>query len=95
MKIWKIINDCLTGVDASTFDYARVGGMAGTFVLIAAAIVMIAQAKFDPGGFALALGGLIAATCAGVKVKETTEPRTVVATQEHAPGVAVQTETQS
>jgi|GEM_PF-1734941 len=93
--IAKLTSDCLTGIDGTSFDYARVGGCAGTVMLIGGAGVMIVQGKFEPVAFAGALGGLIAATCAGVKIKETTEPQTVTATQERTSGVATQTETRS
>ena len=87
----KLVRDCLTGIDGQSFDYARVGGCGGVAVLLAGAIVMIVQGKFGPVEFATALGGLIAGTCIGVKVKESTEPRITVLTQATAPGASVQT----
>ena len=73
----KIINDWFTGPDGVTYDPARALWILGMFAFLAFTGHMIYKSdkEFDMVNFGLAYGGLLAAGAAGVKIKETTEPK--------------------
>ena len=78
----KITKDCFTGPDGVTYDPARVLWIVGivAFLAFTAHGVFKDDKAFDMVNFGLAYGGLLAAGAAGVKVKETTEPKATVVT---------------
>ncbi len=73
----KVIKDCFTGPDGVTYDPARVLWIIGmvAFLAFTAHSIYKSNKDFDMVNFGLAYGGLLAAGAAGVKVKETTEPK--------------------
>jgi hypothetical protein len=75
----KIIKDWFTGPDGESYDPARFLWVLGiiTFLIFTGHEVYRSD-KFDMVNFALAYGGLLAAGAAGVKIKETTEPKAKV-----------------
>ena len=72
----KIIKDWFTGPDGQTYDPARFLWFVGivAFLLFAGHEVYKTD-KFDMVNFGLAYGGLLAAGAAGIKIKESTEPK--------------------
>ena len=75
-----MVNDIFTGVDGITVDPARALWILGMVVfLVFVGIDVYNSRKFDMVNFGLAYGGLLAAGAAGVKIKETTEPKAPVA----------------
>lgn len=71
-----IINDCLTGLNGVTVDPARLLLFVGGLGFIAFSGYHVWRNHiFDPIGYGTGLGGLIAGGGAGIKIKETTEPK--------------------
>lgn len=71
-----LIHDCLTGIDGKSYDIARVllffGGIG--FVVFSGYHVYHNH-TFDPTNYGIGLGGIIGGGGAGIKIKETTEPK--------------------
>lgn len=82
----KIIKDWFTGPDGVTYDPARALWIAGMVAFsIMAGYEVYKTGHFDMVNFALAYGGLLASGAAGVKIKETTEPKQVAKTTDELP----------
>ena len=76
MRVKEITNDWFTGPDGKTHDPARALWILGMVVfLVFVGIDVYNSKKFDMVNFGLAYGGLLAAGAAGVKIKESTEPK--------------------
>ncbi len=77
MNITKIIKDWFTGPDGETHDPARALWILGMVVFLAfSGYMLLKTGTFSMVEFGIAYGGLLAAGAAGVKIKETTEPKT-------------------
>ena len=77
----KIIKDWFTGIDGETFDPARFLWFLGVFLfLVLSGYEVYRSGKFDMANFSLGYAGLLAAGAAGVKIKETSEPKPPVPT---------------
>ena len=71
----KLVNDCLTGCDGVTYDPARIYLAMAVLVFLGATIVDALHAiKFDPQGFGIGFGALLAGGGLGVSLKSKTEP---------------------
>jgi hypothetical protein len=77
VAVKKIINDWFTGPDGVTYDPARALWIFGmcAFLAFTAHSIYKSDKDFDMVNFGLAYGGLLAAGAAGVKIKESTEPK--------------------
>jgi len=74
--IKKVINDWFTGPDGKTYDPARALWFAGILTFLAfTGHDLYKNGKFDMVNFGIAYGSLLVAGGAGVKLKETTEPK--------------------
>lgn len=74
--IKQMFSDWFTGPDGATFDPARALWIAGCITfLIFTAHDIYTNDKFDMINFGLAYGSLLAAGAAGIKIKESTEPK--------------------
>jgi hypothetical protein len=74
----EIVRDWFTGPDGETWDPARMLWIAGIVAFLAFTGHEVYKSdKFDMMNFAMAYGTLLAAGAAGVKIKETTEPKAV------------------
>ena len=72
----KIIKDWFTGIDGVTYDPARMLWIVGMVAFLTfVGHDLYKNGKFDMTNFAMGYGGLLAAGAAGVKIKETTEPK--------------------
>jgi len=73
----KIIKDWFTGPDGETYDPARALWILGisAFLAFTAHGVYKDDKAFDMVNFGLAFSSLLAAGAAGVKIKETSEPK--------------------
>ena len=71
--IRKIAVDCLTGVDGSTFDPARLSGAVGTLVFLVLAVAN--WPRFDPVEFGTGYGALASGIGVLIKLKQDTEPK--------------------
>ena len=70
------MNDWFTGPDGETHDPARFLWFLGVVsLLIYSGVDMFRHEKLDLEQFAFAYSGLLAAGAAGVKIKESTEPK--------------------
>jgi hypothetical protein len=77
--IKKVITDWFTGPDGKTHDPARFLWFLGVVsLLIYSGVDMFRHEKLDLEQFAFAYSGLLAAGAAGVKIKESTEPKAPV-----------------
>ncbi len=86
MVITKILKDWFTGPDGVTYDPARSLWIAGMIAFsILCGYEVYKTGHFDMVNFALAYGGLLAGGAAGVKIKETTEPKAIVAPKDDLP----------
>ena len=71
----KVIHDCLTGVDGTTYDPARVyGAMAVNVFLINSVYAVIQNQNWDPVNYGTGFGILLAGFGAAVALKAKTEP---------------------
>jgi len=78
MDFKKIIKDWFTGPDGETHDPARALWILGMVAFLAfSGYELWKTQKFDMVNFGIAYGGLLAAGAAGVKIKESTEPKVV------------------
>lgn len=76
MSIKNIVKDWFTGPDGVTYDPARALWILGMCVFLCfAGWEVYKTQKFDMVNFGLAYGGLLAAGAAGIKIKETSEPK--------------------
>lgn len=74
--ISEIVRDWFTGPDGETWDPARMLWIGGVIAFLAFTGHEVYRSdKFDMVNFAMAYGALLAAGAAGVKIKETTEPK--------------------
>ena len=73
----KLIKDALTGIDGESFDVVRILCASGGITFLALEIFSVGwkSVPFDMQAFGIGFGGFLAAVSAGLKVKETTEPR--------------------
>jgi len=74
----KFFRDILTGCDNQTYDVGRVGMFIGLISLIGLEIQQIIithQISFNPINFATAVGIILGAGGAALKLKENTEPK--------------------
>ena len=72
----RVIKDLLTGPDGETHDPARWLWIVGVVCFLGFSGSQIYKSgAFDMVNFGLAYGSLLGAGAAGVKVKETTEPK--------------------
>ena len=72
----RIIKDLFTGIDGETHDPARWLWILGTCAFIGFAGYEICKSgHFDMVNFGIAYGTLLGGGAAGVKVKESTEPK--------------------
>jgi len=66
----------LTGIDGQTYDPARVLWVVGVLAfLVFAGWELVRSGKFDMLNFATGYGLMLASGAAGVKIKETSEPK--------------------
>jgi len=66
----------ITGADNQTVDVARVLWILGVIAfLFLSGLDVYKSGHFDMANFSLGYGGLLAAGAAGVKIKESSEPR--------------------
>lgn len=72
----KITKDLLTGIDGLTFDPARVYGLGAVLIFFGLAIiaVIVKNQPFDPQGYGIGFGALLAGFGLGVSLKKATEP---------------------
>lgn len=71
-----MIKDLLTGIDGVTYDPARVLWALGIVAFLTFAGFEIYKTQhFDMTNFALAYSSLLGAGAAGVRIKETSEPK--------------------
>jgi len=75
-KLSKILGDLFTGPDGKTHDPARWLWILGIVAFVAfAGFEVYKSGKFDMLNFGIAYGTLLGSGAAGVKIKETTEPK--------------------
>jgi len=75
-QIKKLVKDCVTGPDGETYDPARILWIVGVVTFMGFAGWEVYKTNhFDMVNFSLAYSGLLAAGAAGVKIKESTEPK--------------------
>jgi len=73
--IQKVIHDCLTGVDGSTYDPARVyGAMAVNVFLLCSMIAVFRNQVWNPVEYGTGFAALLAGFGAAVAFKAKTEP---------------------
>lgn len=71
----KIVKDCLTGRDGETYDPARIYLAMAVNVFLAAVIIgAVKGLPFDPNGFGIGFGALLAGGGLAVALKSNTEP---------------------
>jgi len=71
-----MINDLFTGTDGVTHDPARWLWIIGVIAFLALSVFQVYKTgAFDMASFGLAYSGLLAGGAAGVKIKESTEPK--------------------
>lgn len=74
----KFFRDILTGCDNQTYDIGRVGILLGLLSLVGLEVQQIIITKiisFNPINFATAVGIILGAGGAALKMKENTEPK--------------------
>ncbi len=72
----KFFTHLVTGIDGDTFDPARVLWILGVVCFLSfSAYGIYKEGKFSMTDFSMAYGTLLAAGAAGVKIKESTEPK--------------------
>lgn len=72
----KIVVDWFTGPDGATHDPARALWILGVVCFLSfAGYGIYKEGKFDMVNFSISYGTLLAAGAAGVKIKESTEPK--------------------
>lgn len=72
----KMIKDWFTGPDGLTYDPARFLWFAGIVAFLTfTGVDIYRHDKFDMANFAFAYSSLLAAGAAGIKIKESTEPK--------------------
>lgn len=70
------VSHMVTGADNQTVDVARVLWIVGVVAFLSfAGFEVYKSGKFNMTDFSLAYSGLLAAGAAGVKIKETSEPK--------------------
>jgi hypothetical protein len=80
----RIIKDWFTGIDGKTHDPSRMLWIAGiiAFLCFVGHDVYTSDKGFDMVNYGLAYGALLAAGAAGVKIKESSEPKAELPTKE-------------
>lgn len=73
---FKLIKDCLTGIDGESYDIARVSWVVTTFVITAGEVWnAFAGRHFDTQAFATGIAVMAAAHGAAIFAKKDTEPK--------------------
>jgi hypothetical protein len=73
---FKIVKDCLTGIDGESFDIARVSWFLTTFIITAGEIWNAYKGRhFDTEAFATGIAVMAAAHGAAIFAKKDTEPK--------------------
>jgi hypothetical protein len=81
----KVFRDCHTGVDNTSYDWAKVYGSLSLLVyLVLCAWHLRDDDIFEPVAFASGLSAIIVAVCAGVAVKRFATPAAVAGTTTEA-----------
>jgi hypothetical protein len=73
---FKLIKDCLTGIDGESYDIARVSWVITTLVITAGEVWNAYSGRhFDTGDFATGIAVMAAAHGAAIFAKKDTEPK--------------------
>lgn len=75
MDMKRFLKDCVTCPDGESGDVGRIFLILGALAFLGMSIYHLwKHGQFDPIGFGGGYGGLMTGACAGIKLKEKSEP---------------------